>query len=106
KAQSLGARWAVVETWDELYEGSEIAETAEWGRFYIRATNTFASAFKRDRPIMLPQACPDIPDVEEAAPAPSPTQVAPAAPSPVPVDQSICPGGGKKKKPKSTPLCP
>ena len=63
-AQALGARWVSIETWDELYEGSEVAETAEWGRAYLDATRTYSAAFKANKPVTLPAGCPEVPDEE------------------------------------------
>ena len=37
----------VIETWNELHEGTEICETAELGRLYIDLTNHYAEVFKR-----------------------------------------------------------
>jgi hypothetical protein len=59
EAQGSEARWVAIETWNELYEGTAIAETAEWGRRYIDATATYSRAFKRGRPIALPAGCPE-----------------------------------------------
>lgn len=57
QAQALGARWVVVETWNELYEGSGVAETLEWGRYYVYATATYSAAFKRGEPIPVAADC-------------------------------------------------
>jgi hypothetical protein len=56
-AQALGARWVVIETWNEFYEGSGVAETAEWGRDYIDASASYTAAFKAGRAITLPDGC-------------------------------------------------
>jgi len=68
KAQQLGAQWVAVETWNELYEGSGIAETAEWGRDYIIATGTYSTAFKQNQPITLPAHCPGVLDDQATEP--------------------------------------
>lgn len=39
-------RIVTVETWNELHEGTEIAETREYGRQYIDLTRTYAAAWK------------------------------------------------------------
>jgi len=36
----------MVETWNELHEGTDICETLEYGRQYIEMTATFAAQFK------------------------------------------------------------
>ena len=86
KAQALGARWVAIETWNELYEGSGIAETVEWGRAYIDATATYSAAFKGGQPIALPPSCPEVPDEDQPPPdepAPPPGS-GPAAPTATP----------------------
>jgi hypothetical protein len=109
KAQQLGSQWVTVETWDELYEGSGIAETAEWGRDYIVATSTYSNAFRQGQPIALPSRCPEVPDDQTepddpffgpatgAPPGPDLADPQPAAtpatrrPSPVPTEASPTP---------------
>src|SRR6266540_965084 len=41
-----GKRWLFLETWNELFEGTAIAETAEYDRLYIELTRTYADRFK------------------------------------------------------------
>ena len=38
-----------VETWNEFSEGSDIAETVEFGRMYINLTRAYADAFHAGR---------------------------------------------------------
>jgi hypothetical protein len=44
-ALQSGRRLVAIETWNELHEGSSIAETIEFGRKYIDMTRDFAAAF-------------------------------------------------------------
>jgi hypothetical protein len=57
KAQLLGAHWVVVETWNELYEGSGVAESREWKREYIDASTRYSTQFKTGMRIALPRGC-------------------------------------------------
>ena len=42
-----GRRWLVLETWNELWEGTAIAETAEYGRETLVATRRYVELFHR-----------------------------------------------------------
>jgi hypothetical protein len=42
-------RLVIVETWNEMHEGTPICETVEDGRFYIDLTRRFADSFKAGR---------------------------------------------------------
>jgi hypothetical protein len=106
KAQQLGAQWVAVETWNELYEGSGIAETAEWGREYIVATGTYSTAFKQNRPITLPARCPEVPDervtgLDDAFFTPV-TDLDPTIVPPAPDDGPIWAAGTPTARPTST----
>jgi hypothetical protein len=92
-AQSVSAKWVVVETWNELYEGSAVAETQEYGRQYLDLTRQHATAFKRGRPIEVPASCPPEPiepdevvinPVDLSGPAAVLTQTALMAATPAP----------------------
>ncbi len=41
------AELAIVETWNEMHEGTSIAETTEYGRKYIELTARYSALFKR-----------------------------------------------------------
>lgn len=41
------ARLVILETWNEMHEGTEICETKETGRFYLDLTREWAARFKR-----------------------------------------------------------
>jgi hypothetical protein len=107
KAQALGARWVSIETWDELYEGSEVAETAEWGRAYLDATHAYSAAFKRDKPISLPADCPEVADEEDTSPDDVGPEVAPPSVQASVPQAGPCPGE-RKKRPHRKPAahCP
>jgi hypothetical protein len=57
KAQLFDAHWVVVETWNELYEGSGVAESREWKREYIEASARYSRQFKSNTRITLPTWC-------------------------------------------------
>ncbi|HUT11344.1 MAG TPA: DUF5010 domain-containing protein [Thermoguttaceae bacterium] len=61
--------WLVhLETWNEFHEGTEICETAEYGRKYIELSRRYADRFHaRER--FDPAAGPPVPEVVAAAPA-------------------------------------
>jgi hypothetical protein len=40
----------MVETWNEFHEGSDVAESREYGRLYIELTRKYADLFKRGQP--------------------------------------------------------
>lgn len=42
-----GARWLLLETWNELWESTAIAETAEYRREYLDITRTYVEMFRR-----------------------------------------------------------
>ncbi len=42
---------AVIETWNELFEGTDICDTEEFGREYIKITRTYADRFHKDEVI-------------------------------------------------------
>ena len=47
QALASGKNIIVIETWNELHEGTDICETEEYGRQYIELTAQFSSQFKR-----------------------------------------------------------
>ena len=49
-------RITVVETWNELHEGTEIAETREWGRQYIQLTRKYADLWRAGAKLERPGA--------------------------------------------------
>lgn len=51
-AIKCGSPWLVFETWSEFMEGTEIAETLQYGRQYLDLTKEYISYFKEGR---LPQ---------------------------------------------------
>jgi hypothetical protein len=46
RALRSGSNIVVIETWNELHEGTEIGETVELGRLYIEITGEYAALFK------------------------------------------------------------
>ena len=80
RAQLHDARWVVIETWNELYEGSAVAETREWKREYLDATAAYSAAFKQGRPIPLPRWCRE-PTLEGDDPALAQDEPTPTPPS-------------------------
>jgi hypothetical protein len=50
-ATASGKPLLVIETWNEIHEGTSIAETLEYGRAYIEATRALAAAFRAFRPL-------------------------------------------------------
>jgi hypothetical protein len=48
EALRSGCKIVVIETWNELHEGTEICETVELGREYIEMTAEYALAFKEN----------------------------------------------------------
>jgi hypothetical protein len=56
--------WVVVETWDELYEGTGICRTVEYGDMYINLTGQFSQLFHAlPLPTSLDEFIPKIPGV-------------------------------------------
>lgn len=47
RALKSGRNWLVVETWNELFEGTGICETTEYGRRYIELTRKYADYLKQ-----------------------------------------------------------
>lgn len=47
KAKDLGIKIVVVETWNEFHEGTDIAESKEYGRKYIELTKKYVDMFKK-----------------------------------------------------------
>jgi len=41
-----GAPWLAIETWNELHEATEVAETVEYGRQYLDITHEYSAYFK------------------------------------------------------------
>ena len=39
----------MVETWNEFHEGTDVAESQEYGRQYIEMTREYAERFKAER---------------------------------------------------------
>jgi hypothetical protein len=52
RAIRCGAPWLVIETWNEYHEGTDIAESVQYGRLYLDITREYAQYFKKGR---LPQ---------------------------------------------------
>jgi len=48
RALRAGSNVVVIETWNELHEGTEICETNELGRLYIEITANYSRMFKED----------------------------------------------------------
>lgn len=48
RALRAGSNIVVIETWNELHEGTEICETDELGRLYIQITANYSRIFKED----------------------------------------------------------
>ena len=46
EAVMSGAPWLAIETWNELHEATEIAETVEYGRQYLDITREYSAYFK------------------------------------------------------------
>lgn len=46
EAVMSGAPWLAIETWNELYEATEVAETVEYGRQYLDITREYSAYFK------------------------------------------------------------
>ena len=46
KAMKCGQPWLAIETWNEYHEGTEIADSLEYGRQYIELTRQIAGIFK------------------------------------------------------------
>lgn len=46
RALKSGRPWLVIETWDELYEGTGVCETSEFGRQYIELTRKYVDYLK------------------------------------------------------------
>ena len=88
-AQSFSAKWVVIETWNELYEGSAVAETQEYGRQYLDLTRQHSAAFKRGRPIEVPADCPTDEPVSDPSTDPSdvPTDEATGEPTDEPTGE-------------------
>lgn len=54
QALKAGSNVVMVETWNELHEGTDVCETKEYGRRYIDLTRKYAGLFKRREVVPLP----------------------------------------------------